>query len=68
MNTGNAPDDLHVKAAAPISLYGAFELTQRTPMKKTIWSCWFQGRDAAPHLGLFSGTLILRIGAKYWSE
>jgi hypothetical protein len=19
-------------------------------MKKTIWSCWFQGRDAAPHL------------------
>jgi len=31
-------------------LYGAFELTHRTPMKKTIWSCWFQGRDAAPHL------------------
>ncbi len=50
MNTGHAPDDLHVKAAAPISLYGAFELIQRTPMKKTIWSCWFQGRDAAPHL------------------
>jgi len=19
-------------------------------MKKTIWSCWFQGREAAPHL------------------
>ena len=32
------------------SLYGAFELTQPTPMKKTIWSCWFQGREAAPHL------------------
>jgi hypothetical protein len=32
-----------------ISRYGPFELTQAA-MKKTIWSCWFQGRDAAPYL------------------
>jgi hypothetical protein len=41
---------LHCGPASRISRYGAFELTQRTSMKKTIWSCWFQGREAAPHL------------------
>jgi Capsular polysaccharide synthesis protein len=26
------------------------EHTQGTSREKTIWSCWFQGREAAPHL------------------
>jgi len=30
--------------------YDAFRTSPSTPVKKTIWSCWFQGREAAPFL------------------